>query len=131
METLTKQERREMSAVAATDMLRTYAAEAWPRINHKGRLRELSKLLPWGPRRVRAIYNGESGVSLKADESEAIHALTGEAKRAVEQSQANYRTLEARIAQLEALYERIDPEHVGEQVAAFRAQARGQGQGIA
>ncbi len=44
---------------------------------------------------------------------------------ALEQSQANYRLLEARIASLEALYERIDPEHVGEQVAAFRSQARG------
>lgn len=50
---------------------------------------------------------------------------------AVRESQENYRVLEARIAQLEALYERIDPEQVREQVAAYRSQSRGQGQGAA
>jgi len=50
-----------------------------------------------------------------------------EAANALAESQANYRLLETRIAALEALYGRIDPEHVGEQVAAFRSQARGQG----
>jgi hypothetical protein len=67
----------------------------------------------------------------KDNAKQRLAKLEGERADAVRESQANYRTLEARIAQLEALYERIDPEHVGEQVAAFRAQARGQGQGIA
>ena len=127
METLTKQERREMTALAATDSLRTYAAWAWPKFNHKGRLRELSKLLPWGHRRVRAIYNGESGVSLKADESEAIHVLTAEASHALAKSQEEYRTLEARIAALEAFFQAGDEEHGGPLLDGYRAFALGQG----
>jgi hypothetical protein len=51
------------------------------------------------------------------------------ADNALEQSQATYRVLEARLAALEALYERIDPEHASQFMAAYKSQARGQGEG--
>jgi dTDP-4-amino-4,6-dideoxygalactose transaminase len=116
-----------MSAAAQT-ILREYAAVKWPTINHKGRMAKLAKALGFGHRRVRAVYQNEPGISLRADELQAITALRRqEEANALEQSQANYRLLEARLAALEELYSRIDPEHTGEHMAAYRAQARGQG----
>lgn len=116
---------RDMNAAAQTN-LRTYAAFRWPELNHKGRLRHLVRLLhTWTARRVRAVYNGEAGVSLRADERVDIAEITGEAD-AVRRSQENYRALEARLAALEALYSRFDPELVGEYVAGARAFARGE-----
>lgn len=129
MEKLTKGD-SSMSAVA-TNSLREYAAFQWPTINHKGRLRALCRLLPWSDRRVRAIYNGESGVSLRADEFAAIQQLTEGQKDAVRRSQENYRTLEARIAALEALFEAGDEEFGREHMAALRSVAHGKGQGVA
>lgn len=106
-----------MNAAAQID-LRSLAATRWPALNHKGRLRELSRLLPdWTGRRVRSVYKGEFGVALRADERADIEAITGEAD-AVRRSQEAYRDLEARIASLEAVLVRIDPKLAGKLVAA-------------
>src|SRR5262245_25156100 len=92
-----------MTAAAQAD-LRVIAATRWPRMNHKGRLRELSRLLSWSARRVRAIYNAEAGVSIRAAEAADIASLFNEADEdAVRASQANHRALEARLADVEAL----------------------------
>lgn len=62
----------------------------------------------------------------------AIAALRKEkADDALRASQQNYRLLETRLAALEALYQRIDPEHAGEFMAAYQSQARRQGDGFA
>lgn len=134
MEQFTSRERSVMSAVAAAQSsLRDYAASEWPRLNHKGRLAKLCRLLPtWTDRRVRAVYNAEQGVSLRADEQEAVQRLTAteEATNALRQSQAEYRDLEARIARIEALFQHGDEEFGRPQVDAYRAAALGQGQGF-
>ena len=125
METSANKKERDMSAAAQID-LRDFAAIQWPKLNHKGRLRELTRRLPeWTARRVRAVYNNESGVALRAGERADIAEITGEAD-AVRRSQENYRALEARLASLEALYARFDPELVGQHVAGARAFARGE-----
>lgn len=119
-----------MSAVA-TNSLREFAAFEWPKTNHKGRLRALCRMLPWSDRRVRAIYNGESGVALRADEYAAIQELTKRQSDAVRRSQETYRTLEARIAALEELFAAGDEEFGREHMAALRSVTHGKGQGIA
>ncbi len=108
-----------MSAAAQID-LRLFAAEEWPLINHKGRLRNLAKLLPnWSERRVRAVYNAESGVSLRAEEQADINALIEEENR------NEFQALENRLARLEAALFHTDEAFHHEQVAAFRASADG------
>ena len=100
--------------------LRNYAAGTWPLLNHKGRLRNLAKLLTnWTERRVRAVYNAEPGVSLRASEQADIDALAEEANR------NEFQALEARLASMEAALQRIDPEYHSVQVAAFRASVDG------
>lgn len=112
-----------MNAAAQID-LRSFAATKWPALNHKGRLRELARLLPvWTARRVRSVYNGEFGVALRADERADIEAITGEAD-AVRRSQEAYRDLEARIASLEAIYAQLNAQPRGEQLAAPRGGSR-------
>lgn len=125
METLSNKDPN-MSAIAH-DNLRQYAAINWPKLNHKGRLRELAKLLPWSTRRVRAVYNAEAGVSLRADEMAQIDTLTKEASDALRASQESFRTLEARIAALEAYFQFGDTEFGSEHVAALRSQTHGSG----
>jgi hypothetical protein len=121
---------RPMSAVA-TNSLRQFAAFEWPETNHKGRLRALCRMLPWSDRRVRAVYNGESGVSLRADEFAAVEQLTKGAEDAVRRSQETYRTLEARIATLEALFQAGDEEFGSQHMAALRSVTHGKGNGLA
>lgn len=123
-------ERRKMSATANA-LLRDYAGLKWPSMNHKGRIGRLVRELGFGHRRVRAIYNNEPGVSLRADEMAAIAALRKEETDALRQSQENYRLLETRIAALEALYEHVDEAFGSEHMAALRASTRGQGEGSA
>lgn len=104
-----------MSAAAQTS-LRLFAADEWPLINHKGRLRNLARLLPqWTERRVRAVYNAEEGVSLRAEEFADIQALIEEENR------NEFQTLEARLASMEARLERIDAEFHQPQMAALRS----------
>jgi hypothetical protein len=113
-------EDRDMSAVAATT-LRDYAAREWPRLNHKARLAKLARLLPWSGRRVRAIYNGETGVSLRAEEQADLDALT----RVEEANRHDYQALQARIARLEAALFAQDEEFHREQMAALRGSIDG------
>ena len=113
METQTNKA-RDMEATAQMQ-LRTYAAHQWPLINNKGRIARLAKDLPnLGHRRVRAIYNGEDGVSLRADEQAEIDQLTAEAKH-------EYRTITALCQGLEALLSHTDADAYGPQIDALRA----------
>jgi hypothetical protein len=112
-------EDRETMTDMASTMLRDYAAESWPRMNHKGRLRELSRKLPWTDRRVRSVYNGESGVSLRAAEKADIERLTNEA------NQDDFQALQARVARLEAALLSQDEEFHQPTLAAIREGANG------
>lgn len=111
---------KDRAVTAAQIDLRMYAAGEWPLLNHKGRLRALAKLLPdWSERRVRAVYNAESGVSLRAEEHADIQALIEEENR------NEFQDLQARIARLEAALFAQDEEFHQPQVAAFREAADG------
>lgn len=104
--------------MTAAANLRTFAAGEWPHLNHKGRLRELAKQLPWTNRRVRAVYNAESGVSLRAEEASDIEALN----RKIEEANRNeFQDLQARIARLEAALFAQDEEFHQPQVAGLRS----------
>lgn len=108
----------EMNAQTA---LREYAAHEWPLVNNKGRIARLAKLLPhMGHRRVRAIYNGEYGVSLRAEEQAQIETLTAEA-------QHEFRTITALCQGLEALLSHTDEDAYRTQIDALRAISRGMG----
>lgn len=118
----------DMTAAAQTD-LRLFAADMWPRLNHKGRIRELCKLLAeweWSDRRVRSVYNAEAGVSLRANEAAAIDALLqaeAEAERQRHEEEAvrdDIQALQARIARLEAALLAQDEEFHGPQMAGYR-----------
>lgn len=116
MDIPTSHERRVMSAIAAQQSLRSYAADQWPLMNHKGRLAKLCRLLPWTNRRVRAVYNAEQGVSLRADEQEAVQRLTS----TEEANRDDFQALQARIARLEAALFQTDAEFHQPQMAALR-----------
>lgn len=114
-----------MIAAAQTD-LRNIAALEWPRLNHKGRLRELSRRLPWSPRRVRAVYNAEPGVSLREREAADIKALTG-----AETEEANGtedRALAERVDQIEAQIAALMAALAGDEMARGRLAAGAPGQ---
>ena len=120
LETRTATKDRDMTAIAQND-LRNFAAVEWPLMNHKGRIARLAKLLPnLGHRRVRAIYNGEDGVSLRADEQAEITTLTTEAKH-------EYRTITALCQGLEALLTHTDADGYSAQIDALRAISRSVG----
>ena len=105
----------------AQNALRNYAAIEWPLVNHKGRIARLAKQLPrLGHRRVRAIYNGEDGVSLRADEQAEIDTLTAEAKH-------EFRTITALCQGLEALLSHTDEDAYRTQIDALRSISRGMG----
>jgi hypothetical protein len=111
---------RDMTAITlnASNNLRTYAATKWPLLNNKGRIARLTKELPtFGHRRVRAIYNAEEGVSLRADEQSHIDQLTAEAKH-------EYRTITALCQGLEALLSHTDADGYSAQIDALRAISR-------
>lgn len=109
-----------MSASAQT-MMREYAAFRWPTVNHKGRVAKLARQLGFNHRRVRAIYQNETGVSLRADEMAAIAAL----QKVEEANRNDFQALQARIARLEAALFQSDAEFHFEQVAALRASVDG------
>lgn len=60
---------------SATNNLRNYATSRWPMDNHKARIWKLKRTLGWSERRVRSVYNGENGVSLRAHEQDDLTAL--------------------------------------------------------
>ena len=101
--------------------LRSYAADRWPTMNHKGRLRQLAReLANWTERRVRAVYNAEEGVSLRADEASDIEALN----RKIEEANRNdFQALQARVAALEAALLQGDAEFHSEQMPGLRQAA--------
>ena len=100
--------------------LRSFAAGEWPLLNHKGRLRALCKELShWSARRVRAVYNSEQGVALRASEQADIDAL------AEEENRNEFQALAARLARLEAALGQIDPDFHQPQMAAFRSAVDG------
>jgi hypothetical protein len=113
----------DMTAAAQTT-LRDYAAAEWPRLNHKARLAKLARRLPWSDRRVRAIYNGEAGVSLRAGEQADLDALIGEARH-------EYRDLAQLAASLHALLYGPDADFYRPQVDAIREALVPQGRGSA
>jgi hypothetical protein len=97
-----------------------HAADEWPMLNHKGRLRELGKLLTnWTARRVRAVYNSEQGVSLRAEEQADITALTDK------ENQDDFMALQARVSRLEAALAAVDEAFFDPQVAAYRQALHG------
>jgi hypothetical protein len=122
MDFLPKKDRSEMSASAQL-MMREYAGQRWPSLNHKARMSRLAGLLAIGHRRVRAIYQGDPSVRLRADEMAAIEALRQQ--RAEEANRAEFEALSDRIAQLEAAFARIDPEHIEPHLAALRSAVDG------
>lgn len=111
---------KDRAVTAARTDLRMYAADEWPMLNHKGRLRELGKLLTnWTARRVRAVYNSEQGVSLRAEEQADITALTDK------ENQDDFMALQARVSRLEAALAAVDEAFFDPQVAAYRQALHG------
>lgn len=55
--------------------VRHAAAYRWPTLDHKHRKIELTRLLEWGSRRVRALYESAPGMTLKQTEAEALERL--------------------------------------------------------
>lgn len=104
-----------MSATAYAT-LRNYAANRWPDQNHKGRMRELSRKLGFGARRVRSLYQNEPGVSLRADEMERIEALSAADQENID----DFAALQARVAALEAALFAQDETFHREQMAGYR-----------
>lgn len=131
-----KSEFREVSAQAISTELRTFSRQRWPLANDKYRKARLKDALGVTARRIRSFWEGEETAVPRTKETERIERLIGkkigapqvteEEADAVRRSQENYRALEARLASLEALYARIDPELIGEHLAGARAFARGE-----
>lgn len=61
---------REMSA-----RVRKAAAHRWPEMGHKQRRDALAELLGWGTRRVRSLYEAQSGMTLRQSEKDALETL--------------------------------------------------------
>lgn len=117
-----KKERPDMSATAQL-LLRDYAGHRWPTLNHKGRMARLAGILSLGHRRVRSLYQGEQGVSIRADEMAAIQSLQ---QQQIEEANRNdLQDLQARIARLEAALFAADEEFHHDQVAALRSATDG------
>lgn len=126
-------ERREVTAALVGKELRTFARTKWPLANDKARKAVLRRVLEVTERRIKSLWEGEETAVPRGTETARIEELIGhrigaaaeEDADALRASQQNYRTLEARLARVEALFESVDPEFGSEFVAAFRAQVRG------
>lgn len=122
MEIQPKNERHDMSATAQL-LLRDYAGHQWPTLNHKGRIARLAGHLRMGHRRVRALYQNEFGVRVRADEMAAIQSLQ---QHEIEEANRNdLQDLQARIARLEAALFSQDEDFHRDQVDALRKAAGG------
>lgn len=120
MDFLPSKDRSEVSASAQT-MLRDYAGHRWPTLNHKGRMSRLAGALGFGHRRVRAIYQADPSVRLRADEMQRIEALR---QREIEEAnRSDFQALQARIARLEAALFQQDEEFHQPTVAGLREAA--------
>jgi len=104
-----------MSATAQL-LLRDYAGHQWPTLNHKGRIARLAGHLRMGHRRVRALYQNEFGVRVRADEMAAIEAL-----RHIEEAKNEHRELAQLAASLQALLFGPEADFYRPQVDAIRA----------
>lgn len=114
---------REQVPASVQLMMRDYAAFRWPALNHKGRMARLAAKLGFGHRRVKALYCGEQGTAIRADEYAAVAALH---QREIEEANRNeYQALEARLARLEAALFTQDAEFHREQMAALRSAVDG------
>src|SRR5690606_6385386 len=103
MEKLARKDGSEMHALAdnAQNILRGYAADRWPALNHKGRISRLAGTLRWGFRRVRSLYNNEQGVRVRADEMAALEGL--KLTPIQEANIHDFQALQERVARLEAM----------------------------
>jgi hypothetical protein len=117
-----KNERHDMSATAQL-LLRDYAGHQWPTLNHKGRMARLAGHLRMGHRRVRALYQNEFGVRVRADEMAAIQSL--QQREIEEANRDDFQALQARIARLEAALFQSDEEFHHDQMAGLRAATDG------
>lgn len=81
----------------------------------------LAGALQMGHRRVRAIYQNDLGVRLRADEMAAIEALQ------LSEARNEYRSIEALAAGLEALLTHTDEDGYRPQIDALRQIYRGMG----
>lgn len=117
MDLLPSKDRVEVSAPAQL-MLRDYAGHRWPTLNHKARMSRLAGALGLGFRRVRAIYQADPSVRLRADELAAIEALS---QRQIEEANRNdFADLQDRVARLEAALVHQEEERPHHQVAALQ-----------
>lgn len=74
----------------------------WPTMNNKGRMAMLARLLGFGHRRIRSLYQNEPGVSIRADEAARIAELDAGATEEATRAALSTQFLEARFAALEA-----------------------------
>lgn len=117
MDFLPSKDRVEVSASAQL-MLRDYAGHRWPTLNHKARMSRLACALGLGFRRVRAIYQADPSVRLRADELAAIEALSS---HEIDEANRNeFAALQDRVARLEAALFTQDEEFHRPQVAALQ-----------
>lgn len=106
-----------MSAEAQS-MLRDYAGSRWPSLNHKGRITRLAGVLNLGFRRARSLYQNEPGARIRADEMAAIDALR---QTQIEEGNSNdFMVLQERIARLEAMLAKVDPQLFDQSLAGPR-----------
>lgn len=124
MEIQPENERQTMSATAQV-LLRDYAGNRWPTLNHKGRMSRLAGHLGFGHRRVRALYQNEDGVRVRADEMAAIQALRQKQRLVEEANRDDFQALQARIARLEAALFQTDEEFHQPTLAALRSSPDG------
>lgn len=107
--------------VAASELMREYAADRWPTLNHKGRMSRLAGVLNWTPRRARSIYQNDQNARLRADEFAAVQNLkTQEAKN-------EFSELRARIARLETALAVVDEDFHSPQIDGLGAALHGGG----
>lgn len=126
---------------AIAEELRVYARKRWPLTTDEWRKDRLAALLGFSRRRVKSLYEGERTAVPRKEETDAVERLIGkrigepaieeEAQNGIEQSRAEYRALEARIARIEALFAGADAKLSGPELDEIRALARGKGAGAA
>jgi hypothetical protein len=87
--------------------LRTYAVKRWPLSNNKQRKARLANLLRMSDRRLQSFWNGETTMSVRHQEAEAIRALI---QKPIEGQNDELEALKDRISQLEARLAALDAQ---------------------
>lgn len=129
LETFSKKGRDKMIANASA-ILRKEAEYRFPSMHyHQDRMRMLKSTLGWSARRVRSIYNGEDGVSLRGEETLRIIELkqAQERREKEEANAASDRAFEERIAALEAELASIRAAVASDHLAGHLGASRGLG----